>query len=448
MQPSAKILISLFLAGCCLFPSQVFAQKKDPLPKGLETLLTGSKVFSQGFTGFALYDPQTRAMIAQYQADKYFTPASNTKILTLQTALNVLGDSLPVLRYLSMGDYLVFWGTGNPAFLHPDLPADTTVLSFLRSRSEELFFTDFNFKDEHFGPGWSWDDFSDYYQPERSPMPIYGNVARFRTLGPDSGFVAHPALFRDSIYYGPQLEAARGSAIRRSHIGNRFEYNAAALRPGTTKEVPFDYSPALFTQLLSDTLRRPVRWIDARLLPSDTVRTLYMPANDSLYMRLMRDSDNFIAEQLLMMCSEQLFHQQNTAQTIDYAKGRFFNTVPDRLEWWDGSGLSRYNAFTPRTVVHILDRLYRQQPRERLFRIFPAGGVSGTIRDWYPGKNGQPYVFAKTGTLRYVHCLSGFVTTKKGKVLIFSFMHNNHTTGANPLKEEMQKVLRWVQEQY
>lgn len=418
------------------------------MPKGLETLLTGSKVFSQGFTGFALYDPQTRAMLAQYQADKYFTPASNTKILTLHTALNVLGDSLPVLRYLPMGDYLVFWGTGNPAFLHPDLAADTTVLSFLRSRPEELFFTDFNFRDEHFGPGWSWDDYSDYYQPERSPMPIYGNVARFRALGPDSGFVAHPALFRDSIYYGPALEAARGSSIRRSHIGNRFEYNAAALRRGTTKEVPFDYSPALFTQLLSDTLRRPVRWIDARLLPSDTVRTLYMPANDSLYMRLMRDSDNFIAEQLLMMCSEQLFHHQNTAQTIDYAKGRFFSDAPDRLEWWDGSGLSRYNAFTPRTVVHILDRLYRQQPRERLFRIFPAGGASGTIRDWYPGKNGQPYIFAKTGTLRYVHCLSGFVITKKGKVLLFSFMHNNHTTGANPLKEEMQKVLRWVQEQY
>lgn len=448
MQLSAKIVISLFLAGCCLFPPPAFAQKTDAMPKGLETLLTGSKVFSQGFTGFVLYDPQTRAMLAQHQADKYFTPASNTKILTLHAALNVFGDSLPALRYLSMGNYFVFWGAGNPAFLHPDLPADTTVLAFLRSRPEELFFTDFNFKDEHFGPGWSWDDFSDYYQPERSPMPIYGNVARFRGLGPDSGFVAHPALFQDSIFYGPQLEEERGAAIRRTRIGNRFEYNAAALRRGTVKEVPFDYSPALFTQLLSDTLGRTVRWIDARLLSSDTVRTLYVPASDSLYMRLMRNSDNFIAEQLLLMCSEQLFHQQNTAKVIDYAKGRFFNGVPDRLEWWDGSGLSRYNFFTPRTVVHILDQLYRQQPRERLFRIFPAGGVSGTIQDWYPGKNGQPYVFAKTGTLRYVHCLSGFVTTKKGKVLIFSFMHNNHTTGANPLKEEMQKVLRWVQEQY
>ena len=453
MRISAKILTFLLFAALCFLHTEAFAQKKKaPRVKkyhSVENMISDPKVFAQSFTGFALFDPQTGEMVAERNADRYFTPASNTKILTLLTALNILGDSLPVLRYLDLGDTLVFWGAGNPAFLHPDLPTDTTVLEFLRTRPKSLFFTDFNFKDKHFGPGWSWADYTDYYQPPRSPMPIYGNVVRFRALGPDSGFAVQPAFFKDSLFYGPQLEEARSATIQRIERGNRFEYNAAALRRiGYESDVPFDYSPELFVRLLSDTLKRTVRLIDAGLLPAGAVRTLYMPANDSLYMRLMRNSDNFIAEQLLMMCSEQLFNQQNAAQVIDYARDRFLRGAPDRLEWWDGSGLSRYNFFTPRSVVHVLHQLYKQQPQERLFGIFPAGGVSGTIRGLYAGPAGAPYVFAKTGTLRYVHCLSGFVKTKKGKVLIFSFMHNNFSTGPNPVREEMQRVLQLIYEKY
>jgi D-alanyl-D-alanine carboxypeptidase/D-alanyl-D-alanine-endopeptidase (penicillin-binding protein 4) len=57
-------------------------------------------------------------------------------------------------------------------------------------------------------------------------------------------------------------------------------------------------------------------------------------------------------------------------------------------------------------------------------------------------------VFAKTGSLRYVHSLSGYVKTKKGKVLIFSFMHNNFTGSSDPLKKEMQDILKRVYEVY
>lgn len=451
MNRTALLFLSLLLAALFLIPSEAQAQRRrrTPAKRPVSAMVTDSKLFNQAHSGFILFDPQTQKVLQQRNADKYFTPASNTKIFTLRTALHFLSDSLPVLRYLDMGDTLVFWGTGNPLFLHPDLPGDSSVLAFLRSRPETLFFTDFNFRDDHFGPGWSWADYSDYYQPERSPMPIYGNIARFSSRGADSGFVVSPALWRDSLFFGPQLEEERGAVIRRTERGNRFEFNSEARRrTGFSDDIPFDYSPQLMVKLLSDTLRRTVRLFDAAMLPAGSVNTLYMPADDALYARLMQQSDNFIAEQLLMMCSEQLFSIQNSRKMIDHAKDICFKDVPDRMEWWDGSGLSRYNFFTPRTVVHVLNQLYQQQPQERLFRIFPAGGVSGTIRGWYAGPKGEPYVFAKTGSLRYVHSLSGYVKTKKGKLLIFSFMHNNFTGSSDPLKEEMQAVLKRVYEVY
>jgi D-alanyl-D-alanine carboxypeptidase/D-alanyl-D-alanine-endopeptidase (penicillin-binding protein 4) len=89
-----------------------------------------------------------------------------------------------------------------------------------------------------------------------------------------------------------------------------------------------------------------------------------------------------------------------------------------------------------------LEKIYEEVPTDRLFAILPGGGQSGTIKNWYASDSGQPYVFAKTGSLSNVHCLSGYLVTKKGKTLLFSFMHNNYIVSTNEVRQEMQKVLK------
>ncbi len=102
-----------------------------------------SPVFSQSFTGFAIYDTERDEMVYEYQADKYYTPASNTKIFTLYASLMLLGDSVPALRYEQRGDSLIFTGTGDPTLLHPDIYSiDTTydqaVYQFLQQHDGPL----------------------------------------------------------------------------------------------------------------------------------------------------------------------------------------------------------------------------------------------------------------------------------------------------------------------
>jgi D-alanyl-D-alanine carboxypeptidase/D-alanyl-D-alanine-endopeptidase (penicillin-binding protein 4) len=86
-------------------------------------------------------------------------------------------------------------------------------------------------------------------------------------------------------------------------------------------------------------------------------------------------------------------------------------------------------------------------PQERLFSLLPAGGVSGTISDSYKGQ-GKPFVFAKTGSLSNNHCLSGYVVTNKGKVLIFSFMNNHFVEGSAVVKKEMNKILTYLRDTF
>ena len=135
---------------------------------------------------------------------------------------------------------------------------------------------------------------------------------------------------------------------------------------------------------------------------------------------MMIESDNFIAEQLLLMCADTKYGVLNSKKIIAFVKDSLLQDLPDELLWRDGSGLSRYNMFTPRSITRLLEKIHQELPEEQIFRIFPAGGASGTIEEWYGGKE-QPYVFAKTGTLSGKHCLSGYIKTKTGKTLIFSF---------------------------
>lgn len=440
----SKISKTLGIAICLLANFSAAAQLGSKKYAALGELMESSQVFQQSFTGLVLFDPETEEFLYERFPDNHFTPASNTKIFTFYTALKVLGDSIPALRYVVTGDSLIFWGTGNPLFLHPDFEQDTTVMTFLKSRPEKLFFSGHNFRDEAYGPGWSWDDYNSSYQPERSPFPIYGNMAHFERKNVRDGFSASPAYFNDKIVFNSNLDLPR-PRLQRRYDENTFEYNPRALTGLPFKQsLFFRYSPQLVADLLSDTLGRKVGVADLNKVRPSAAHTINISLPDTLYQQLMQDSDNFIAEQLLLVCSEKLFGTQKAADAIEYATRHLFRDAPAALKWVDGSGLSRYNLFTPRTVVGVLHKIYRELPTEKRNRIFANGGKTGTIQGWY--KNREPYVFAKTGTLSNVHCLSGFVKTKDGKTLIFSFMHNNYTSNSSTIKREMEKMLVWIKD--
>lgn len=439
--------IHTFLLLCTLYlPFNLSAQALTKLQQqALDKLAGQSPIFARHLYGFMLYDPTGKLTLFQKDADKFFTPASNTKIFTLYTTLKVLKDSLPVLRYTQDGNFTIFQGMGNAMFLNPMFPQDSVAWKFLNQEKKQLAFSVGNYKDQRFGDGWAWNDFRDDYSAEKGAFPIYGNLARFRFDSTGKKWSAQPSYFLSKLEYDP-LNTDTSAEILREEHGDHFLYNAACLRAAKVNlNTPFRYTPNLVCELLTDTLKRKVEAWSSPVL-TNTWRTLSIPLPDTLLSLYMQESDNYIAEQLLLSSSAKLFGDMETSRIIEYAQRNVLGSNPDGMVWVDGSGLSRYNLFSPRTVVSVLEKLYLEYPTERLLRIFPAGGVSGTIKDWYKGKDGKPYVFAKTGTLSNNHCLSGYVRTNKGRMLIFSFMHNHYLGSATPIRREMQKILEWVRD--
>lgn len=419
----------------------------------LQAMFDSSKVFSGNFTGFTLYDPATDSVLYAQNEDKYFTPASNTKLFTFFTGLKMLPDSIPAIQYAIRGDSLIFRGTGAPSFLHPDF-GNLDIYDFLKNSDKQLYYTDEHFDDELLGPGWSWSDFNYYYSAEKSPFPIYGNVVRvtveeikLQQIASDStGLKVSPAFFRARID-SPRYEKER-PLIAREFFNNDYKYFPKSDTISYTIDRPFHYTPELITEMLSDTLDKPVTYLNTKF--PDDYKTLYSIPVDTVYKRMLQPSDNFIAEQLLLVAASEMGEPLNARTVIDSMKENHLKDMPDEPQWVDGSGLSRYNMFTPRSMIWLLQQINSEFLIDQdLFALMPAGGESGTIRNWYGAPDeGEPYVFAKTGTLSNNHCLSGFVITESGRKLLFSFMNNHYVSSSSVVKQEMEQVLRHIRAKY
>lgn len=404
--------------------------------------LIASEKKLKNHTGFMLFDPVGEKTLLEHQADKYFTPASNTKIFTFYTALEILGDSIPALRYTIRNDSLIFQGLGDPSFLYSKVNGNDRVFKFLKDQPHKLFFSSSNFTADRFGPGWAWDDYNYSFSPERSPFPIFGNCMKL-VVKEDNDFVTQPQYFSTYVVKGDTM--SREARAEREVDSDRVTFFPGKKLTSLTEwEIPFRYSDDLLVDLLSDTLSRSVEVLEGNHMINS--KTMYSVPADTLYKEMMQESDNLIAEQVLLMCAGVVSDTLKPEIAIRYMKKNFLYDLPDKVSWVDGSGLSRYNLVTPRSTVTLWRKIQAKIPNERLFKLLAAGGQSGTLTNWY--KADPPFVYAKTGTLANNHNLSGFVATRRGKILIFSFMNNNFMTSANEVREVMQRILTTIRDRY
>jgi D-alanyl-D-alanine carboxypeptidase/D-alanyl-D-alanine-endopeptidase (penicillin-binding protein 4) len=430
------------LLACIIALSSCTVQK-------INKSLTKSDVFDKGHLGFMLVDPVEDKVIVDINSDKYFIPASNTKLFTFYTSYTLLGDGLiNGLNYLERGDSLIFWGTGDPSLLHPDLK-NTVALDFLKSQSKQLYLLDNFDQVDAFGPGWGWDWYNAYYATERSAFPIYGNVVRFDKKDENSKFEIIPSQFKN-LLKAETPPTWNGYRFQRDRNANLFTYQLPEKWEGTFEtDIPLVTSAELAAYSLTEQLGKKVTLIKNETYLKAIPKKLQTAAADSIYSQMMKISDNFLAEQLLLLVSDQLNNKLSTADAIDYAVENLLSDLPDEPIWMDGSGLSSKNMFTPRSIIALLGKIRAEVPLEKIKAYFPAGGESGTIRNWYASDPGQPpYIYAKTGTLSMSNALSGYLLTKSGKILHFSCLMNNYPISGNELKTELTKVLYYIHDKY
>ena len=148
----------------------------------------------------------------------------------------------------------------------------------------------------------------------------------------------------------------------------------------------------------------------------------------------MKKSDNQIADSLFRAVAFNYYKRPASFQlgtlaikSILQKQGiRFGNSILA-----DGSGLSRHNLVAPKTMLSVLEYIAKNEDKLHLMETFPIAGVDGTIS----GRGGLispplvKNVIAKTGSLKGVYNLAGFMTNARGEKVAFVQFINGYSTG-------------------
>lgn len=383
-----RLIFVFWWAACCLSCSS----SKQWIDKASHELAADS-LLQSAHVGICLYEPETKSYWLRQQSHQYFIPASNVKLFSLYAALHSLPDSVETFRYLVRDSVIYLKPSADPSFLHPDFP-DQPALTFLQSFKRLYIVRSSQTQPALYGEGWMIQDITAANAEPRSAFPVKGNREGFWSegdknllLGLDDGSVNAKLL---QVY-------ARVPVIT-------IDYSI----PGEWK--PF-YS-------------RP---LDAVLVP------------------MMHESDNFMAEQVLLMSAYHRLGRMDDRAMMDSLLSNPLSGLPQKPRWADASGLSRYNLFTPESMVWLLNEMQVKFGAERMQKLLPTGN-QGTLRKLYLSDSGR--IFAKTGTLSNNQALSGYLITQKGKRLTFSVMCNHYPGKPAPIRRKIESFLHGIINMY
>ena len=379
---------------------------------------------NQAHVSITVFSQKTSKYVVSYQSDYYMTPASNIKLFTFLAAIENF-DSLPALYYHNQDSVTHFKSTGYPLLFHPFYP-DQELSDFLRSKTNLVYHLSKS-EVESQGPGWSWDDYPYYFAAERSSFPIYGNTIQA------FGKAEAPQFIPNSFEIQPSQDTLSKVLIREPSK-NRFYYNPNKWNALDTLYSPFITGDRLFVRLLAKNLKKPVELSnESKTLPW---KLLYTGNEKLIYRALLQDSDNGIAEALLAMISQKKFNKMNIDKAIEFLKVNWGNWLTDPIEWVDGSGISRYNMVTSRTLIAVLKKIYSRVGIQTIKNYFPQIDISETLKK-YNLKN----VYAKTGSLRNNHNFSGYWISTKGNIYVFSIMVNHFTSPKIEISQAIGQLL-------
>jgi D-alanyl-D-alanine carboxypeptidase/D-alanyl-D-alanine-endopeptidase (penicillin-binding protein 4) len=461
-------------------PKRAAAQKKErpdvaAFRKRVEAALAVNGA-EKGYWGVLVTDAVNGEVLYSLNAQRYFTPASNTKMFTTALALATLGPDYRFHTTLETRDAvddsgrlngdLVLVGRGDPNLSNRkfpfnmkeerDGPADKVIAEFadaivargVKEIAGDVIADDSYFDYERFPSGWLIDDMLWSYGAAVSALCINDNTITLSLrpgeregdpavidVEPWAGFYKIQAEIR-TVAAGAErkLEIAREPGSRVIVLRGALPLNSEPISRTLAIEEPAEYAAALLRQLLAARGVRILGEARARHTPDATpgaptvlAEHVSPPLSDDVRL-LDKISQNLHAELLLRVSARQALGATSMEAALKFAQD-FHKTVSieeNDVLLWDGSGLSRRNLVTPEAAVRLLAWAAQQSWGELYRSTFPAGGEDGTLSERMKTPPLLGRIQAKTGSLGHVNALSGFTTSLHGEKLIFSMFGNNH----------------------
>lgn len=404
--------------------------------------------------GFVLYDPITKKIISSHNENTPLIPASTTKLLTTESALNLVGEKFRWITQLEYsGDIdqdgvlngnLYIVGSGDPsigtgkagASTYSSIASDfgyALAEKGIKKVTGNIYVQTALFKENKLSQlpeNIVWIEQKHYYLPVGTTKDI--NPANERLISKKG----NPFQDSKNYYYVSPY-------IKQIVYADKFEGGGF-----TTKvaDAPFSLANTFRSTLIKRGIsvigKVEGKMIDLNPEKRNVITSYKSPALGDIIYDTNQRSDNALSEAVLRMVG----FQKNGDQTLESGRRAVLDHLNDigfdtyGLSYLDGSGLSRGNMVTPIAQAKFLTRLMNEKYYRTFFDSLPIAGQTGTLKKSFSGiGNGQ--IYAKTGTLNKVKTLAGFIKTNTGRTLAFSLMVNNYSGSVDQVKDRMERIL-------
>lgn len=419
--------------------------------------------------GVLVVDPGRGETLYARNADKLFMPASNMKLLTGSTALTQLGPDYrwsttlfargPVRDGVLTGD-LVVRGNGDPSMSAHMQKGD--ALAPMRAIADSLrahgvtrvrgqLVAQSMFTDGPLGYGWSFDDLDESYSAGVDALYFNEGFTDVVVIGGARAGDPPRATTRPGTTY-PRLivrattterlasgaTAADTSASRSITVGQDSSHAgvlvSGSIASGDTVvvEITFRDLRAAYLAALREALTSRGISVDADQMTTaaapESLFTLRSPTLRDVMPFFEKPSQNQIGEILFktLALEKTGVGRADSAARVVSRQLIAWGAQADGFVVRDGSGLSRHDYVSPRTIVTVLDAMRKSPEFKTFYDGLPIAGIDGTIRTRMRNTAAMGNVHAKTGTLDKARSLSGYVTTADGRMLLFSALCNNY----------------------
>lgn len=406
--------------------------------------------FARSRFGVMIQTLRTRQTLYSRDADRFFIPASNVKILTTVAALRKLSPSYRIRTSVYGTETPNGWsvrlvGRGDPSISDRQL---NDLAQQLKKRGiqriSELVVEDSSFGKTALNPDWAVGDISETYAVPVNSLIFNENGLGFKLVPQRLGQplkVEWDDPIEGSFW---RIENRSSTVDAKSEesieVGRDLSQPilrvSGQLRVGST---PAPYGVAI-PNPSERFLRRFVRSLNqagiaiVRSSVSDQsarstgieIAKIDSPPLSELVKQANQFSNNLYAEVLLRTLGTQSSSGNILGNGISALIAELNRLGIDKteIEVSDGSGLSRQNWATPIAFVKILSAMSQQPEGKYLRDSLSIAGVSGTLQARFQNSPAKGITRAKTGTLTGVTALSGYIDPLNYESIAFSIIIN------------------------
>jgi D-alanyl-D-alanine carboxypeptidase/D-alanyl-D-alanine-endopeptidase (penicillin-binding protein 4) len=436
--------------------------------------------------GVSIAEAATGRILYQQNEAEPFMPASNMKVYVSSAAFDILGSRFryrtPLMGMGKLdaqgvwhGDLLVK-GSGDPTFSgrfekdsrhvtgRLDRWADRLVRSGIRRVTGNLYGMDDVYDENYWGRGWPDSAYCDWYTAPSGGLILNDSCL---DVGIHPTSPGKPPLIKkvpDTEFIPIENDALTtkgknggGLSLTRPFDSNQFRLTGKiGLSSGPVQVTVTITNPTgYFIHVFKEVLEHHGIRVDGEAMDADQVPNLprrgwqVLAWNESPHLTEITQvintrSQNLFADSMLKTLGFRKYGEGSWA-TGEAAVRDFVASLGigvSQLHLQDGCGLSRLDRVTAGDTLQLLLRVQQKAWfREWKQTLAVSGGSEGSLRKRMTTPLLEGRVFAKSGFIDDVFCLSGYVHSKNDRIYAFSLLFNGANHGGKHPHDRMEEAL-------